>query len=201
MQRRNLPAPDSAERHPTEHRQDVPLEDAAIGCDGSRLAMRRYVHAHEAFGERGHGQLRLRDHRHRVLSPLDAVDDDGGLLAGLVGGDVAVEPERDSFRSGRASRLHDVGLAPRGLHPHAEACQVPVPEDGILRADGERIHRALGDTQLASSRHRNSPKGICGCLTAPRVRNQTAIDRHQTGAYWSAESAGAQDWPGTKIGI
>ena len=90
--------------------------------------------------------ISFRYHGHGVLAPLDAVDDNGRLLSSLVGGEVAVEPERDPLRSGGPSRLHDVGLAAGGLDVHAKACQVPVPEHGILLADGERIDSALGDT-------------------------------------------------------
>ena len=38
------------------------------------------VHAHEALGEVGDGQLRRGRRGHRVLAALDAVDDDGGCF-------------------------------------------------------------------------------------------------------------------------
>ena len=37
-------------------------------------------------------------------------------------------------------------------------------------------------------------------LDSAEVRNQTAIDRHQIGAYWSAESTGVQGLTGTTAG-
>ena len=56
-----------------------------------------YVHAHEAFGESRNGELRRRYRGHGTLATLDAVDDDGRVLSGLVGGEVAGSPSVTRF--------------------------------------------------------------------------------------------------------
>lgn len=51
---------------------------------------------------------------------------------------------------------------------------------------------------VLAGKHGASPEVISRCWTAPKIRNQTAIDRHQIDAYCSAESAGVQGQPGTQ---
>ena len=97
------------------------------------------------------------------------------------------------------SHLHDVSLAAGGMDAHAKACQVPVPEHGILLADGERIDSTLGDTSLASSRHGGSPEGHSRGRRVLEVCNQTAYDGHQIEAYWNAELTAMQGLPGGTI--
>jgi len=119
------------------------------------LGLRLHMNAQEALGQRSHGQRRHRRRGRRVFAPLEAVDDDGPLLPRLFGRQDPVVPQSDSLQSHRTSRLHHVEFAPGRMHPHPEASEVPVPEQGILRGDGERIDGALGESQCASLQHGN----------------------------------------------
>ena len=101
----------------------------------ARLAVLLHVHAHEPLGEHRYRELGLGRCGLGLLAPLDAVNDYGRLLSGLVGREVAVQSKRDSLRSGEASRLHHVDLAPGGVDAHPEPWEVTVPEQGILIGD------------------------------------------------------------------
>ena len=89
------------------------------------------------------------------------------------------------------------GLAAGGMDAHAKACQVPVPEHGILLADGERIDSALGDTSLASSRHGGSPEAFLGVGRRWKsvIKPQTTDIKSRR--IWSAEPTVMQGLLGT----
>ena len=91
------PPSTSATRHGAEGGQDVVLEGAAVDACGMGAAVLCDVAAHVPPGEIEDGEVGLRHGRCRVLALLDAVDDGGGALSGLVRGDVAVLSESDAL--------------------------------------------------------------------------------------------------------
>ena len=111
------------------------------------------VGAHVALGEVGDGGAGLGQECCGFLAPLDAVDDLGCALTGLGGGDLAVGAERDAAWPTTRPALDDVDLAARGVDAHAEARQLPVPDDDIARGDRERVHRPARKRQRATTRH------------------------------------------------
>ena len=82
-----------------------------------------------------------------MLPGLDACDDVGGLLAGVVDGEVgvAMPAEADALRAAEGARLDDEDLLARGIYSNAEARKVIIPEDGVLAVDREAVHGALGE--------------------------------------------------------
>ena len=112
------------------------------------------------FGEIGDGgRRRLR--RPGVLAPLDPVDDGGGFAAAVLNGLGADPPERHPLQACRSPGLDDVELAPGGMHPHAEAGKVAVPEDRVLAVGPEPVHNPLGQSERAALRHGFSlPEGV-----------------------------------------
>ena len=92
--------------------------------------------------------------RDRRLAGLDAGDDVGGILAGLVGGEgVAVLAEGHALRAVEGAGLDDEDLLAGGVDPDAEPEQVAVPEDGVLAIDGETVDDALGEGVILALRH------------------------------------------------
>ena len=114
MQRSDVAPLDRAHCLRAERWEDVAIENTSVRRHRARLAVHLHVHAHEPLGETRHGELGLGRCGRRLLAPLDAVDDHGRLLSGLVGGDLAVKAKRDPLRSAGASRLHHVDLAASG---------------------------------------------------------------------------------------
>ena len=74
-----------------------------------------------ARGEIGDGGLGRRLRRHRVLAPLDAVDDDSRLAPALVDRLGADRPQGHPLQAGRPPRLDDVELATGGVDPYPES--------------------------------------------------------------------------------
>ena len=99
---------------------------------------------HVALRQTRHREFGLGRRRKRIQPPLDAVDDLGGPLAGLFGGQFAEAPERGALRPVRAARLHDEDLAPAGIDPETEALQIPIPEHRIAAVAGQRVDGSFG---------------------------------------------------------
>ncbi len=112
-----------------------------------------HVGSHEALGESRHGGFRPGRFAYRLLTPLDAVDEEGSLFPGLVDGQFPVASERHAFGTPGSSGLHHPGLPARGVDAHTQARQLPVPEDRVLPVGLERVDGALGELQIASLRH------------------------------------------------
>ena len=153
VQCRYLGCSDLAYRHRAQSPQDVVIQYGVILRDRDRLAVRPGINAHETLGQSGHGELRHGRSWLRLLAALDAVDDGGRLLPRLIGRDIPVPAERHAFGTSGPPGLHYVDLLARGVDPHPEAGQVPVPEDRILPFDFECVDGSLEELELASFRH------------------------------------------------
>ena len=127
---------------------------------------------HVTLGERGHGEFRRRQRGDWRFTALDAVDDDGGTFPRFVRGHVAVVPEGHSLQSARTPGLDHAGLSASGVDAHTEPREVPVPEDGILGLNGERIDGALGESEFASLGHGASARGMSGVRYPSSNRNR-----------------------------
>ena len=130
-----------------EGRHDVLAEHQPAMVDGQVLAVHRDILALVALGEIGDGRVGRRLRRNGRLSGLDARDDVGGLLTGVVDGEVGVAmlAEADALRAAEGARLDKEDLLARGIYSNAEAGKVTVPEDGVLAVDRETIHGAFGE--------------------------------------------------------
>ena len=188
-----------AERHHAKRRQDVVLQRAPVDACGVRIAVLCDVGAHVALGEVGDGGAGLGQERARLLAPLDAVDDLGSTFAGLCGGDLAVGAEGDAAWRATRPALDDVDLAPRGVDTHAEARELPVPDDDVALGDRERVHRPAREGQRATARHpRHIPTPTHPVngkhtvitsqlteITAP-ARTRASVGGQDAGAGWQA---------------
>ena len=133
--------------------QDVRLDRVAVGRPDLLPTVHLHMALHVALRQPRHRELGLGRRRERLQPPLDAVDDPSGPLAGLVGHQLSVAPERDTLRPVRAARLHDEDLSARGMDPEAEALEVAVPEHGVLAGDGEGVDGALGELRGSIGHH------------------------------------------------
>ena len=85
-----------------------------------------------------------------------------GLLARLLGGELAVASERDPPDAGRSPALRDVYLPPGRVDPHAEAGELAVPEDGLLFRDGKPVDGTLWRSSVRSASASGSPWLLLG---------------------------------------
>ena len=121
------------------------VEGHPIELGGGCLAVDLDMSPHEALRQIGHKRLGPGQRGHRLLAALDTVDDDGSLLAGLLGCYRSMLADGNAPGPARPPALHDVGLAPRGGDTDTEAGEVAVPVEGILAIGGERVDGALRD--------------------------------------------------------
>ena len=154
VERRHVGGLDHGERHHAERGQDVVLERAPVDAGGVGVAVDCDVGAQVAGCEVCDGGAGLGGRRCGLLAPLDAVDDLGGALAGLGGGELAVGAEGDAPGPALGPALDHVDLAPRGVDPDAEAGQLAVPEDPVPLLDRETVHRPAAQRKPATARHR-----------------------------------------------
>ena len=154
MQGRGLGPAHLVDRQGAERREDVVPQRSPVDPRGVGVAVHRDVRLHVPLRQAGHGRHGLGLRRRRILALLDAVDDVGRSPARLVGGELAVPAQGDAPGSVRSPALHDVDLAARGIDPHTEPGQVPVPEDGVSALGRERVDGAFGDRQVGLSGHR-----------------------------------------------
>ena len=110
-----------AQGHSTQRRQDVLVQHLPVQHRCGRLAVHRHMGAHAAFGQFGNGEFGRRRYRHRILAPLDAIDDERGLLPRLVGRHFAMAADGNALRSVRPAALHDIDFPSGGIDPHPEA--------------------------------------------------------------------------------
>ena len=142
------------QRQMAELGHDVAVHNAPEGLHRSRLAVHLDMRLHVACRQVRDGGLRLRCGRERLLAAPDAVEHARRVLARLVGRHLAVRAERGAFHAARQPpHLHHVDLAPRRIHPDAEAGQVAVPEHRVAALDPQRVHRALGNPDRVSCGH------------------------------------------------
>ena len=94
--------------------------------NGQGLAVQRNVFALVSLGEVGDGRFGRGFRRNGRLPGLGARDDVGGLLAGVVDGDVggAMGAEADALRAAKGARLDNEDLLAGGVHSNAEAGKV-----------------------------------------------------------------------------
>ena len=116
------PRPTAPERQLAQCRQNVAVKVTSVCGRRTRLAVHLDVHAHKVLGEIGDGRLRRGRGRHRIFAALDAVDDDGGLLPRLVGGEFAVVPESHPLQPGGA-----LSTAPRRACGRSRGPRTPKP--------------------------------------------------------------------------
>ena len=176
VQFRHLHAPDRADRHLPQRRQDVVVERPPVDPGGRCRAARRHPIAHVAFRQVGHGRLGRRRGRQRVLAPLDAVDGNYRAAARLLGGNLAMATQGRAPRPAGTPALDDILLQARRIDPDAEARQVPVPEDGVPVLDRQRVDGTLGDDPFLAFRH-GRPRG---CFQSARPV-QSVSNKQATG--------------------
>ena len=151
---RRVFAPDRADRLRAERGEDVPAHDEPVEPGRARLAVHRHVGPKVALGQLRDRELRRRK---RILPPLQPVDRRPRTLSRLVGGEIAVLPERHPPRPVRPAGLDHVDLAAGGMDPDAEPGEVAVPERGVALLHAERLDGALADPELASPGHPGPP--------------------------------------------
>ena len=187
---------DHGERHHAKRRQDVVLERAPVDAGGMRVAVLGHVGAHVALGEVGDGGAAPGRRHGRLLAPLDAVDDLGRAEPRLRRGDLAVGAEGDAARAAAGAALDDVDLPARGVDAHAEAGELPVPEDDVAVCGAERVHRAAGERERATARHSRhhsawaraqSAKPPSSLRNGSKSRATTRVRMPAGKAGWSAE--------------
>ena len=168
LQLGDMGAPHRRHGQRAEGGQDVVVDRRTVLRRRRRLAAHRHMLAKIAARERGNGGFggcrfggrgfggcgfgEREGARPGVRSRLDAGDDRRRAPARLVGGDDPVPAEGDPPRAVRPPALHDIDLRARGLDPHPETGQVPVPEHGVL-LDGQRLHAACRDRVRVQLRH------------------------------------------------
>ena len=104
-----------------EGRHDVLVQHDPVVGDGGRLAVHLDIFAEVAVREVGDGGVAGRLGRDRRLARLDADDDLGGFLAGLIGGErVAVLAEGDPLRTAERAGLDDEDLPAGRVDAQAE---------------------------------------------------------------------------------
>ena len=137
-----------------EGRHDMLAKHEPVVGDGQRFAVHRDILALVALGEVGDGRVGSRFGRNGRLSDLDACDDCGGLLAGVIGGEVGVAmlAEADALRAAEGTGLDDEDLLAGWVDADAEAGKVAVPEDGVLAVDREAVHGTLGEGAVLAFR-------------------------------------------------
>ena len=142
----DLLAADGGNRGIADGRHDVLSDRGPIEDLRPRLAADRDV-----LLEIARGELRHRDPgtgRGRGIVPgLDAGDDAGRPLPRLAGRDRSVAPDGEAPGAALSPALHHEGLGARGIDPHPEAGEVPVPEDHVPLRDGEPSHGPRGEPQ------------------------------------------------------
>ena len=138
--------------------------------------MHRDILALVAPGQVGDGRVGRGLGRNRRLSGLDARDDVGGLLPGVVDGEVGVAmgPEADALRAAEGSRLDDEDLLARGVDSNPGAWKVAIPEDGVLAVDRETVHGALGEGAVLAFGHGSAiiRGGFCAAIFRELARKR-----------------------------
>ena len=139
----DLFAADGRDRGLPESGHDVLPDRSPVQHLGPRLAADRDVLLEIALGELRHRDPGAVGGR-GIVPSLDAGDDAGGPLPRLVGRDRPVPPDGEAPGAALPPALHHEGLGARGIDPHPEAGEVPVPEDRLPILDGEPRHRPHG---------------------------------------------------------
>ena len=93
------------------------------------------IDSYEAFGQSGHGALRIGRRGGGIVAPLDAVYDEDRSFPRPISGHLAVPVQGHALQSPRPLGLDHIGVPAREVDPKPEAGQVPVPENGVLRFD------------------------------------------------------------------
>ena len=146
VERRHLLAGDRRHQGLAERGHEVPVDGGPVEHFGPRLAAHRDV-----LLEVPRGKLRHRDlgghrrRRRRLLPRLDAGDDRGRPATRLSGRDRPVAPDRDPPGPPLPPALDHVDLGARGVDPHPEAGEVPIPEDRVPSLDAEPVDGPLGE--------------------------------------------------------
>ena len=152
-----------------EGRHDMLAQHEPVVVDGQGLAVHRDILALVALGEGGDGRVGRGFGRNRRLPGLDARDDVGGLLAGVVDGEagVAMPTEADALGAAEGTRLDDEDLLARGIYSNPEAGKVVIPEDGVLAVDREAVHGTLGEGAELAFGHGAAVLrgGICAAIS------------------------------------
>ena len=160
-------------RNGTQGGKDVLVEGEAVESGSGRLAVDLHVGAHESLGEVGHGGFGLGRRGHRVLAALDAIDNGGGLLSGLIGRYRSVLPNGDALRPIGPPALDDTGLPSGGVDSDTEAGKVAVPVESIVAVGGKGVDGALGDGTAVWSRH-GVPRCVACAFPLPAASKRTA---------------------------
>ena len=162
-----------ADGHGTQGGKDVLVEGEAVEPGSGWLAVDLHVGANESLGEVGHGGVGLGRRGHRVLAALDAIDDGGGLLTGLIGRDRSVLPDGDALGPIGPPALDDIGLPSGGVDPDTETRKVTVPVESIVAVGGKGVDGALGDGTVVWSRH-GVPRCVARAFQLPAASKRTA---------------------------
>ena len=181
-----LLSPDGMNRHLSERREGMVVERTVPGFRSGLRALGGDAVLQITFRKVRHGRVGRRRRGNRFLAPPDAVDDTGGLRPRRIGGDLEVTAQGHPLRPSRPPGLDDVVLQVGRVDPEAEAGEGPVPENGILTGDAERVHGSLVDGKFLTSRH------VCpqSDFFVPEFRKQGASNRSSIGAYCRADEAG-----------
>ena len=128
---------DVRDEAPAEGRHDMLAKHEPVMGDGQGFAVHRDILSLVALGEIGDCRVGRGHRRNGRLSGFDARDDVGGLLSGMVDGEVgvAMPAEADALGAAEGARLDDEDLIAGGIYSNAEAGKVAVPEDGVLAVD------------------------------------------------------------------
>ena len=170
-----------------ERRHDVLAKQAALVGDSRGLAVQLDILAHIALGTIG--DRRIGFGLKRKLPLLDADDDFGCNLAGLVEGAVAVRADGDPLRAAEGARLDDVPRPPQiGRAPSVASHSMsrtyrtetgcprmaPVQHAGVEAedvSDAGPVERGRGagkDVVVDADRPRHGPAAIDGLSAEPQ---------------------------------
>ena len=120
----------------SQDRHDVLAQHDAVVRRSRRFVVHVDVFALVALGEVGHGRLGL--FLGEGLAGLDARDQPDGLLAGLVGRDLAVEADCHTLRLALRPGLNHVYLDARGVDADTEAREIRIPSTASLPSTARR---------------------------------------------------------------
>ena len=137
----------------TEGWHDVLAKHEPVVRHRCRLAVHLDILALVALGEVGNGRDGRRLGRDRRLPLLDSGDDRRGVLARLLGGELAMRAEGHALRAAEGAGLDDEDLLARGVDADAETGKITVPEDGVLAVDAEAVHDAFRESAILGLRH------------------------------------------------
>ena len=150
----DLLAADGGDRGTAEGGHDVLSDGGPVEDLRPRLAADRDVLLEVARGELRHRDRSAGGGGGRGIVPgLDAGDDAGRLLPRLAGRDRPVAPDGEAPGAALSPALYHEGLGARGVDPHPEAGEVPVPEDRVPLRDGEPPDGPSGEPEAPGHGH------------------------------------------------